>query len=107
MNKTLITASMTLAALAAPMLTTAATTPIGFDNCVKAFMQTLPEKIGSSPRLREAKYVDQSPDRPPQYELIMTARSSRTNRLLLTATCRYNSAGEVTAMGDASAWQGQ
>ena|SRR5258706_7868935 len=103
MNKTLITASMTMATLAAPMLA-AASTPVGFDNCVKAFMQTLPEKLGSSPRLREAKYIEQNADGLLQNELVMMARNPRTNQLLLKATCRYNSAGEVTSISDASAW---
>jgi len=102
MNKTLITASMTLAALAAPMLTAAATTPLGFDNCVKAFMQTLPEKLGSSPRLREAKYLDQAAGLAKTDALTMIAHNPKTNRPLLKATCRYNSAGEVTSLRDES-----
>ena len=108
MNKTLVTASLTLAACCAPMLTNAATKPIGFDNCVKAFMQTLPEKIGSSPRLREARYVDQTLNGfAVDDELTMVASNPTTNRAVLKATCTFNSAGEVTGMRPESLYSGK
>jgi hypothetical protein len=107
MNKTLIATSLTLAACCAPMLTNAATKPVGFDNCVKAFMQTLPEKIGSSPRLREARYVDQTfGGIAVEDELTMVARNPTTNRALVKATCSFNSSGEVTAMRQESLYSG-
>jgi hypothetical protein len=101
MNKLIISVSLTtLAALGTASQASASSTPAGFDSCVTAFVNSLPEKLGSSPRLKAAHYVDSLGGSYAPSELIMTARNSKTNKTVWKSSCVVNSSGEVTGMRD-------
>jgi hypothetical protein len=101
MNKTLITVSMTtIVALGTPILSLAAAVPKAHDNCVKAFVASLPEKIGGAPRLLESHYIDKTFGDTVPAELEMTASRPTDNKTVWRAVCYVNSRGEVTGMRD-------
>jgi hypothetical protein len=101
MKPTLILATVTTIAMGLPASLYAAPASAAYDRCVKAFVLTLPEKIGAAPRLRESRFIgsDHRGDTPAEYA--MTATNPKTNQAVWKAVCTVDSHGEVVAMRDA------
>jgi hypothetical protein len=93
-----------VAACSLPTLAQAGTTsmesPAGFDSCVKAFVDSLPSKIGSAPKILDSKYLPDVRDGSEPTELAMVARNPKTKKAVWKATCLVNSRGEVTKLLD-------
>jgi hypothetical protein len=93
-----------------PTLTQAGTaageSPAGFSSCVKAFVDSLPSKIGSAPKLLESTYLPDVSDDSEPTELAMIARNPKTKKAVWKASCFVNSRGEVTRLKDEMASKG-
>lgn len=95
-----IAAILTTVLLASPIPAHNATDPPAFDSCVKAFLASLPGKGGAAPKLREARYIDNTTIVGQPTELQMQARSPHTNRVVASALCTVSSRGEVALSSD-------
>lgn len=90
-----IAAVLTTVLLAAPIPAHSATDPPAFDSCVKAFVASLAGTTGTAPKVREARYIDNTMIGGQPTELQMKARSPHTNRVVASALCTVTSRGEV------------
>lgn len=97
-TRNLIATLAATATVITPMVGHAAANPPAFDSCVKAFVASLTSKIGATPKLREARYVDNTGTIVQPSELEMIARTPRDNRAIARATCYVNDRGEVVSM---------
>lgn len=100
MKSILITTTLATAVVVLSEPLRAAPAQSSFDTCVKAFVLTLPEKVGAAPRLRDARLVGRVNRDEAPVELEMIATNPKNNKVVWKATCVVNERGELVAMRD-------
>src|ERR1700690_3031233 len=95
MNTRSIRIAVITAGLAtAPVLSVAADSAVAMDSCVKAFMATLSTTMPKTPKLREARFIDDRLNESSNAWTLM-ARDAQDNHPIARVLCTVNTLGQV------------